>query len=295
MRFLQCNLNTSKGAQDLLAQQLLELQIDICAVSEPNYIPVSQQCYGSLDGRSAIYWCSDRIRSPCTKVIQRDKFVAITIGDVSVISCYVSPNTVRGEFSNFLIELRDAVRSFGSRVIVCGDFNSKSKLWGSRMTDDRGMLVEDWAAELDLRILNTGNVPTCVRPQGVSVIDLSWATPSLKDRISDWRVLSEILSLSDHTYISFSLDSVSTFGRNSVINNPKWSWKKVNADKFHAAATWYGCEESFNEGAEDRTEWISQVYCKIVATQEHQEPDKTLADRKYIGGMKRWLTCAKRR
>lgn len=101
MKFLQCNLNTSKGAQDLLAQQLLEQQIDICAISEPNYVPISQHWYGSLDERSAILWCTNRLRLLCKNVIKRDKFVSITVGDVSLISCYVSPNSVRGEFSNF--------------------------------------------------------------------------------------------------------------------------------------------------------------------------------------------------
>lgn len=122
------------------------------------------------------------------------------------------------------------MRSLGGRVIVCGDFNSKSRLWGSRITDRRGMLVEDWAAELDLRILNTGNVPTCVRPQGVSIIDLSWATPSLKDMITNWKVLSEVPTLSDHAYISFILEIANPPGKYNAVKDPKWSWKKINAD-----------------------------------------------------------------
>lgn len=123
------------------------------------------------------------------------------------------------------------------------------------------MLVEDWAAELDLRILNTGYVPTCVRPQGVSIIDLSWATPSLKDMIVNWKVLSDVPSLSDHAYISFFLELVipSSKHTHNVIKNPKW--KKVNEDMFLAAPVWYGYEEPFNEetSAEERADWIASV------------------------------------
>lgn len=183
------------------------------------------------------------------------------MGDISLVSCYVSPNSVRGEFSNFLTELREAVRSLGGRVIVCGDFNSKSKLWGARITDRRGILVEDWAAELDLRILNTGKAPTCVRPQGVSIIDLSWASPSLKDKIKYWRVLSEVPTLSDHVYISFTLESDSFPARHNIMKDPKWSWKKINEETFQAAAIWYGCEESINgdANAEERANWIASA------------------------------------
>lgn len=59
---------------------------------------------------------------------------------------------------------------------------------------------------MDLRVLNSGSEFTCIRLQGMSIIDLTWASPELLVRIKDWRVRTDLQSLSDHLYIGFSLD-----------------------------------------------------------------------------------------
>lgn len=38
----------------------------------------------------------------------------------------------------FLDELGDVVRRISNRIVICGDFNSKSTLWGSLKTNERG-------------------------------------------------------------------------------------------------------------------------------------------------------------
>ena len=63
----------------------------------------------------------------------------------------------------------------------------------------------EWAAELDLHLLNRGNQSTCVRWQGESIVDLSWASLSAARRVQQWRVAVETESLSDHLYIFLSL------------------------------------------------------------------------------------------
>ncbi|KMQ85745.1 type-1 retrotransposable element r1dm [Lasius niger] len=85
-----------------------------------------------------------------------------------------------------LVELRDAIRILGSRVVICKDFNAKSVHWGSVYTNWRGDKVEEWAAEHDLRLVNTGSVPTCVRPQGTSIVDLTWSTLDIIGGIGQW-------------------------------------------------------------------------------------------------------------
>lgn len=62
----------------------------------------------------------------------------------------------------------------------------------------------DWAAAYDLCLLNIGMEPTCVRPQGQSTIDLTWASPAIFPYVEFWRVLNEV-SLSDHKYICIQL------------------------------------------------------------------------------------------
>lgn len=110
------------------------------------------------------------------------------------------------EFAVFLENLSAAIRLIGGSFIVCGDFNAKSGAWGSAISNKRGHLLEDWAAEMDLRVLNNGMEYTCIRPQGMSIIDLTWTSPELLTRIKNWRVRVDLQSLSDHLCISFSLD-----------------------------------------------------------------------------------------
>lgn len=89
-------------------------------------------------------------------------------------------------------------------TLICGDFNSKSTLWGSASTDQRRDCVEESAAEQRLFLVNVGNTSTCVRPQGSSIIDLSWTTADMAGLVHDWRVMTDVDSLSDHEYISIT-------------------------------------------------------------------------------------------
>lgn len=44
---------------------------------------------------------------------------------------------------------------------------------------------------LDMMLANEGNVPTCVRTQGESVVDLVWITADLREKVQGWRVMDE--------------------------------------------------------------------------------------------------------
>jgi len=101
-------------------------------------------------------------------------FVIAKYKDLFVISVYISPNENDRDFNVTLDRLSTAIRGFGGNCIVAGDYNAKSLLWGSPRTSWRGSVLERWAAELDLRIVNVGNEPTCVRTKGASIIDLTW-------------------------------------------------------------------------------------------------------------------------
>lgn len=63
--------------------------------------------------------------------------------------------------------------------------------------------MEEWANSLDLRLANIDDLPTCIRHNGASVIDLTWTSPNLRHQIKSWQVLSEKETLSDHIYILF--------------------------------------------------------------------------------------------
>ena len=71
------------------------------------------------------------------------------------MAVYVLPNINRTEYASFLDGLTACVRSLGAYpTLVSGDFNAHSTAWGSGRTNGRGRDVQDWAAALDLRLMN---------------------------------------------------------------------------------------------------------------------------------------------
>jgi len=86
-------------------------------------------------------------------------------------------------FSNFLLDISRAVSKINNSILIGGDFNARSVLWGAPITYRRGELTERWAAALNVNLLNVSGVYTCIRAQGSSIIDLSWASPRVMDRV----------------------------------------------------------------------------------------------------------------
>ena len=89
-------------------------------------------------------------------------------------------------------ELAACVRRLGAcPSLVLGDFNALSTAWGSRRSNGRGRDVQDWAAALDLRLMNRGSTGTCVAWRGKSIVDPTWASAAASHRVSGWGVSPE--------------------------------------------------------------------------------------------------------
>jgi len=163
---IQCNLNRSWDAQHLLVKQAQEMRAEACMISELPRNMKSANWFSSKDGLAAIYLCDPNGQRKDRLIKQAENFVTVKWGDIFLISIYISLNANRSDFLTFLDELTTEVHLRKERVLICGDFNSKSTHWEGKRTDTRGALVEEWAAECNLRLLNIGDTPTCVRPQG---------------------------------------------------------------------------------------------------------------------------------
>lgn len=182
----------------------------------------------------------------------------------------------------------DVLCSNSERFLVCGDFNSKSSLWGSSYTNSRGTLVEKWAAANDLRLLNCGMEPTCIRTQGTSIIDLSWATPNLIEWISDWQVLADTITLSNHTYILMNVELQSACRPNKRIVYPRWNWRKMDWEKFISALVWSCAVSQQNEDEigtiEGFVDWIGKTMTR--ACDAAGKRSKNVRGKKSTGGMR---------
>ncbi|KMQ82380.1 reverse transcriptase, partial [Lasius niger] len=187
IKVLQVNVNRSRRALDLLLHQARELGAGLLIISEPCNIASSDKWFTSLDNSSAIYVDPDLINFRCRLETRGDKFVAVRCGPYLITSVYISSNLNLQEFDAFLSDLSVMLSSRTDKVVVAGDFNAKAGLWGSNVTNQRGLQVIRWAAKRDLRIINEGDVPTCVRPQGSSIVDLTWSSPDLQPLITNWQ------------------------------------------------------------------------------------------------------------
>lgn len=200
-KFLQINLNCCKAAQDLMHQSASENDVDFIFVSEYNSLG-GNHWYPDSNGKSAIV-CN--FNSTVDDTGQSEPgFRWITIGEITLYSCYWSPNTTMQEYEQFLARLESSVRGRSTEILIAGDFNAWHTTWSSRSSNRRGEALVDTITSLGMVICNRGNSPTFQRGNQESFIDLTMATPGLAARITDWEV-SEATTLSDHNYVQFAL------------------------------------------------------------------------------------------
>ncbi|KAE9533974.1 hypothetical protein AGLY_008710 [Aphis glycines] len=149
------------------------------------------------------------------------------VGGVFVCSCYWRPGSTLAEFTTFLENLGDQVKTRGDeKILVCGDFNAWSTEWGSRVSNPRGLLLSDLAWSLGLVLANRGSSPIYTRGEATSIIDVTFAKNAA---VTEWRVLPED-SLSDHQYVAFSIDAQELRPAHeptaAALNGPGWSVRK---------------------------------------------------------------------
>ncbi|XP_046630010.1 uncharacterized protein LOC124310241 [Neodiprion virginianus] len=146
---LQINLDRSQAAQDLPTQTAVAMGASILLVSEPSRAGKQGNWLVDTRGDAAILGTRN-LTSNLTLGGRGEGFVWVRVGNTSVFSCYFSPNTLRQALEMRLDGLEEAVRAAGCRILIAGDFNAKSPLWGSDRRDKRGEIVAKFLARLDL-------------------------------------------------------------------------------------------------------------------------------------------------
>ncbi|GBM42202.1 Retrovirus-related Pol polyprotein from type-1 retrotransposable element R1 [Araneus ventricosus] len=104
-----------------------------------------------------------------------------------------------------LEELENSLLIPHDRVLITGDFNSKSPVWGSDIEDERGRQLMEFVLSKGLAIVNDEDtIPTFEGSQGRSWVDITISDPELLENIFKWQVDVEPTN-SDHNSIAFSL------------------------------------------------------------------------------------------
>jgi hypothetical protein len=124
--------------------------------------------------------------------------------------------------------------------------------------------VTEWAAKLDVRLVNWRSSSTCVAWRGESIVDLTWANPAAAGRVLGWEV-SWQETLSDHLYILMDVavesrprmrePSRPSKGRMRL---PRWSATHCDDELMAAAAIVVAWRERAltDEGAETEATWL---------------------------------------
>ena len=215
----------------MLSQGMAEWLIHIAVVAEPYLVP--DHWLGDRDSSVAVVRRNTTDSPPMTLILQWSGFVAVEWGEIAVVAVYFSPNRSFAVFEDYLTNLAVAVRRLRPRqIILAGDLNAKSTSWGNPAAkcNPRGRLLESWAIASGLSLLNRGSTHTCVRQQGGSVVDITFATPALAARVGNWRVeLGE--TLSDHRFIRWEITPHGPTPSSQLKGSPFPRWALSRLDK----------------------------------------------------------------
>lgn len=192
--------------------------------------------YKDTKQRAAIYAPSKSITLTGIAAASGDGWTWAEIGGVyRFYSCYFFPNTAHDVFEGLLRKLEDSIITSALPVIVAGDFNAKAPEWGSATTDLRGACLAEMAARLHLHACNTGDANTFERRGTGSVIDVTFASKGITNKIANWSVLDNYTN-SDHRYLYYEI--VDRYLRPSRADylNKGWSVQKLDKEALEAAA-----------------------------------------------------------
>ncbi|XP_045482738.1 uncharacterized protein LOC123686556 [Harmonia axyridis] len=182
----------------------LKLNVDLMVVSEPN----KKIC-------SSGEWITDEEKDIAVKIInkqvkvhkvnKRKNYVHLMLDGVQVYAIYVSPNIPIQIFKNRIDEVMEDVAIQSGGIIVMGDFNAKSPIWGTPKADIRGEYVEEWLAQTSFTAINNGE-PTFIRGTTRSHIDVTLSPINFQGKIKNWEVKYEN-PFTYHGHIYFAVES----------------------------------------------------------------------------------------
>lgn len=258
-------MNHCRSAQDLLLQKEIELKIGISIISEPYRIPDNVTWVSSINQKAAIHWNYQFVDSCGMMTVKGVHSVAMRWKHFNIVSCYISPNADDDEYTLFLEELDQIVNDLRyQKTIIAGDFNAKDTLWGARYTNSRGEKLSRWISSKDIRLLNDGISPTCIRHQGTSIVDLTWATADISCRIMSWEVMNEFTD-SDHAYIKYELQGNNVQKnrggklRNEANKYVRWCHKKMDIELFQETLEWKSATVPQWGSAEESATWLQET------------------------------------
>ncbi|XP_035218914.1 uncharacterized protein LOC118192122 [Stegodyphus dumicola] len=201
-----------------MLHQQLELGINIALLQEP-YIKLDGTIEGASltlkqffsDNKLAAIVVNSAFNPTLWHTTEHTVSILLDVMDLLlIISVYFPPSQ---NIDNLLFELDFLHRTQTQFILLGGDFNASSSLWGSSMENARSSTsVLEFIESHSLIILNaTDSPPTFLTSRARGWPDITLSSLQLTQFISNWSVVDDIITLSDHKAITFLLESPCNF------------------------------------------------------------------------------------
>ena len=145
----------------------------------------------------------------------------------SIINVYIPPNQ---KFMSS--DLLGIINQVPGPIILLGDFNAWSPLWGSNQTNARGRLIEDVILFKNLIVLNDGSPTHLSTHNTLTNVDICFGSASISTKLT-CSTLSN-LGGSDHFPL---ITAINTGTMNDFVFKPKFIFEKADWDRFSSIVT----------------------------------------------------------
>ena len=262
LNILQINLNRSPIATEAALELALELKISLVLIQEPFIITTGNS--NNYNHRSInhsaftqILPLSGNLRPRTLAYIAKAPEISFRVSlspssphdpDILVLDLSLQNNTTTRIYNiyNEMDQAQGTQRTLerclynlniAPNSLVLGDFNTHHPLWDPLGSiSPRAQYLINWLESNNLELINTPGTGTFYRPnlERPSILDLTFATSSIANKIHKWEVLPSIGS--DHFPLLFTLKST-----NITPNNNKPDFFNIKQ------ANWEGFQTKLQE------------------------------------------------
>ncbi|GBO02445.1 hypothetical protein AVEN_174879-1 [Araneus ventricosus] len=231
------NLNHTRRANIQLSQDIINFNYDIVSFNDPyvyenkvTEFPDKFHKYAhNYKPLAGFIVSNSKFRSLALLTERTLVVIEVDTGNEIFILCSICC-TPSSNFDEDLASLQSVIlNNVHKKIIIFGDFNAKSPIWGKRGSDIRGQKLSDFINNNDLFVINrSDSLPTFSGPQGESWIDLALSLNIHPDGLQNWNI-TDRLTLSDH----FIMELTVVMDPNpNKRKNKKWKLSELNFWRF---------------------------------------------------------------
>ena len=247
IKFAQINVGKSHDSCNILSENIQNSKFDIILVQEPptrtiNVIGFPRSlrvlARANIKPKTCIVNARQENDTLMLHHLSNDNLTTAQLltpsGSLFMVSAYLPPHENNITTENFIQTLQNVIDNINRNqpVIIAGDLNAKSPLWGSPYGDNRGELFEEFIENNDLTVLNNNTIPTFQGHRGSSFIDVTLANAAAYRKINRWQIADDE-TLSEHALIQweFKFDNHG----DETMRRTRYNTNKADWDKFNLA------------------------------------------------------------